>query len=200
MSHPAWPSFVWQTYDYYFEPTAAYFGSRKASGPLHIQWDPVTDGVEVVNYSAGTVTGLSARVEVRNLDGSIRWEKTATVDSAEDSVVTPITIEYPSDLTPVHFIRLSLAHGEATVSENLYWRGLEEGNYRALRELPKVTLEAQTRVERQGRGWVLTTDLRRPHPARPLRRQLRDPDAVRGPDDPDGAGRRRTPAASDPAS
>ena len=22
MSHPAWPSFVWQTYDYYFEPTA----------------------------------------------------------------------------------------------------------------------------------------------------------------------------------
>ena len=29
MSHPAWPSFVWQTYDYYFEPTAAYFGSEE---------------------------------------------------------------------------------------------------------------------------------------------------------------------------
>ena len=25
MTHPAWPSMVWQTYDYYFEPTAAYF-------------------------------------------------------------------------------------------------------------------------------------------------------------------------------
>ena len=23
MSHPCWPSMVWQTYDYYFEPTAA---------------------------------------------------------------------------------------------------------------------------------------------------------------------------------
>ncbi len=29
MSHPCWPSFVWQTYDYYFEPTAAYFGCKK---------------------------------------------------------------------------------------------------------------------------------------------------------------------------
>jgi len=30
MSHPCWPSFVWQTYDYYFDPTAGYFGSKKA--------------------------------------------------------------------------------------------------------------------------------------------------------------------------
>ena len=41
MSHPCWPSFVWQTYDYYFEPTAGYFGAKKASEPLHIQWNPV---------------------------------------------------------------------------------------------------------------------------------------------------------------
>ena len=38
MSHPAWPSFVWQTYDYYFEPTAAYFrreeGLRAAAHPV----------------------------------------------------------------------------------------------------------------------------------------------------------------------
>ena len=25
MSHPAWPSMMWQTYDYYFEPTGAYY-------------------------------------------------------------------------------------------------------------------------------------------------------------------------------
>ncbi len=53
MSHPTWPSFVWQTYDYYLEPTAAYFGAKKACEPLHVQWNPVTDNVEVVNYSAG---------------------------------------------------------------------------------------------------------------------------------------------------
>ena len=29
MSHPCWPSFVWQTYDYYFDPTAGYFGAQE---------------------------------------------------------------------------------------------------------------------------------------------------------------------------
>ncbi len=53
MSHPAWTSLTWQTYDYFLEPTAAYFGCKKASEPLHIQWNPVSDSVEVVNYSGG---------------------------------------------------------------------------------------------------------------------------------------------------
>ena len=39
MSHPCWPSFVWQTYDYYLEPTAGYFGAKKGCEPLHVQWN-----------------------------------------------------------------------------------------------------------------------------------------------------------------
>ncbi len=160
MSHPSWPSFVWQTYDYDLEPTAAYFGAKKASEPLHIQWNPLTDDVEVVNYSAGNVSGLAAQAEILNLDGSIAWQKTATTDSTEDSVTRPIRIEYPSSgLTAVHFIRLKLTRDHETVSENFYWRGLEDGNFRALRDLPKVTLEASTRVERQSSRWVLITVL-----------------------------------------
>jgi beta-galactosidase/beta-glucuronidase len=159
MSHPAWPSFVWQTYDYYFEPTAAYFGAKKACEPLHVQWNPLTDAVEVVNYSAGDATGLEVRAEVRDLDGSLQWEKTATLDSAEDSVTTALTLEYPAGLSAVHFIRLDLTRDGQTVSRNLYWRGTEEGNYRALRDLPKVVLRARTRVEREGERWRLTTEL-----------------------------------------
>lgn len=159
MSHPCWPSFVWQTYDYYFEPTAGYFGSKKGSEPLHIQWNAATDAIEVVNYSAGRVAGLTARAELLNIDGSVRWERSAAVDSDEDSVLAPMTMEYPEGLSAVHFIRLTLVRGGTTVSENFYWRGLEEGNYRALRALPKVSLEVGTRVERQGSRWLLRTDL-----------------------------------------
>ena len=36
MSHPTWPSMVWQTYDYYFDPTAGYFGVKKACDKLHL--------------------------------------------------------------------------------------------------------------------------------------------------------------------
>ena len=42
------------------------------------------------------------------MDGAVKWEKSATLDSAEDSMATPIQMEYPGGLTPVHFIRLKL--------------------------------------------------------------------------------------------
>jgi hypothetical protein len=102
MSHSCWPSMVWQTYDYYFEPTAGYFGARKASEPLHIQWNPVSDSVEVVNYSGGQQSGLTAYVQVVNLDGAVKWEKSATLASIEDSVQSPIKMEYPAGLSATH--------------------------------------------------------------------------------------------------
>jgi hypothetical protein len=159
MSHPAWPSFVWQTYDYYLEPTAAYFGVKKASEPLHIQWNPVTDSVEVVNYSAGAAQSLTAKAELINMDGSTRWQKTANVDSAEDSMVAPIHMEYAADLSPTHFIRLQLSRGSELISENFYWRGTEEDNFRALRELPRVNVQTTTHARKDGNRWLLTTDL-----------------------------------------
>ena len=159
MSHPAWPSFVWQTYDYYFEPTAGYFGAKKASEPLHIQWNALTDSVEVINYHAGDVTNLTAHVEILNLDGSIQSEHAVTLDSDEDSATPVLQMEYPESLSDVHFIRLKLGRDGDIVSENFYWRGLEEDNYQAIRTLPAVEVEATTRTNRDGDRWYLTTTL-----------------------------------------
>jgi beta-galactosidase/beta-glucuronidase len=162
MSHPTWPTFVWQTYDYYLEPTAAYFGAKKACEPLHIQWNPLTDNIEVVNYSAGDAHGLTATVHLLNMDGTVKWERAVPVDSKEDSVISPIHLEYPPDLTPVHFIRLTLTRGGETLSDNVYWRGVEEANYRALRDLPKVQITADTHAERQTDRWLLSTTVHNP--------------------------------------
>lgn len=134
MSHPAWPSMVWQTYDYYFEPTGAYFGSKKACEPLHILWNPVKEDIEVVNYHAGDKTGLTARARLVNLDGSTVWSREAVLDIPEDRTVACFPLEFPSDLTEVYFIKLELADASGKVlSENFYWRGREEGNLKALR-------------------------------------------------------------------
>jgi hypothetical protein len=160
MSHPCWPSFVWQTYDYYFEPTAAYFGCKKGSEPLHIQWNRAQDTIEAVNYSAGDFTGLTALLEIFNLDGSLVSQRSATIDSKEDSSVTIFPLQAPAGLTAVHFLRLTLKNGAETVSSNFYLRGVEEGNYRAIRALPKVKPQATTTVARQGDRWLLKTVVR----------------------------------------
>lgn len=159
MSHPAWPSLVWQTYDFYFEPTAAYFGCKKASEPLHIQWNTLTDNIEVVNYSHPDVSDLTAKAEIINLDGKVVWEKEASVESTEDSVVECFKMEYPSGLSDVYFLRLKLKKDNDIISENIYWRGIEENNYKAIHEVPKINLETSTKIEREADKWFITTDL-----------------------------------------
>jgi hypothetical protein len=160
MSHPTWPSFVWQTYDYFLEPTAGYFGAKKACEPLHIQWNPATDAVEVVNYSAGARAGLTARAEILNLDGTSRWTRSAGLDLKEDATATPFTIAWPADLTDVHFVRLKLLRGETVLSENFYWRGKQEANFTALRGMPAAKLDVTTETRRDGARWTLTATVK----------------------------------------
>lgn len=152
MSHSCWPSMVWQTYDYYFEPTAAYFAIKKASEPLHIQWNPATDEVEVVNYHAGLRPGLKARVQVLNMDATVAWEKEVSVDSREDTTEKCIKLEFPDGLSQVHFIKLTLEENGKAVSENFYHRSKVENNYQALKQLPKVSLRAQTQYDKGDDG------------------------------------------------
>ena len=159
MSHCSWPSLLWQTYDYFFDTDGGYFGAKKGSEPLHVQWNAASDAVEVVNYSAGAAHGLTVHAEILNMDGTGRWEKSAAVESAEDSTVSPFQLEYPAGLTPVHFIRLTLTRGGETVSSNFYLRGARENDYHAIRELPKAKVEASTRVTREGGRWLLATEL-----------------------------------------
>ena len=159
MSHSCWPSFVWQTYDYYFEPTAAYYGCKKGSEPLHIQWNSAEETIEVVNYNAGKVTGLTASVEILGMDGKRVDLKTAPLDSVEDSTTTCFNMKYPTSLSPVHFLRLSLSRGSEVLSSNFYMRGLQQNDFRAIRQLPAPKLTADTTSEQKGNGWVLSTKL-----------------------------------------
>lgn len=159
MSHPAWPSMVWQTYDWYFDPTGAYFGCKKASEPLHIQWNPVFDTIEVVNLHAGHHAGLLARAQLVNMDGSVQWEKEVTLDSHEDSTQKLFKLEFPENLSATHFIKLKLMKGGQLVSDNFYWRGVEEGNYQALNEIAKTELTENTTVKKESGKWILETRL-----------------------------------------
>ena len=174
MSHPAWPSFVWQTYDYFFDPTAAYFGCRKACEPLHIQWNPLSDSVEVVNASSRKGERLEASACILNMDGSVQWEKSVSLSCAQDAIVRCLKLEYPPDLSSVHFIRLKLARKGSTVSENFYWRGLEEKNLRALRSLPAAALKSKTKSKLDDGIWDISADLSNPsaHPAPMIRLKI----------------------------
>ena len=154
MSHPAWPSMVWQTYDYYFEPIGAYFGCKKACEPLHIQLNLLTREVEAVNYHAGDRTGLTAKVSVLDMGGKVVDGCTAQLDLPEDSTAVVAALPVPESISPVYYVKLELSDAAGNLlSENFYVQGKEEGNLQALNQLG----EASVKVSMTGKGpWKVT--------------------------------------------
>ena len=152
MSHPAWPSMVWQTYDYFFEPTGAFFGCKKACEPVHILLNPVKDSVVVVNYHAGSLENLTVTACVLDMYGREVWTRSMSLDTLpEDETVDCFQPEIPEDITDVYFIKLALIGADGRIlSENFYWEGREKGNWQALRSLGKTSL--RKRVESAGQG------------------------------------------------
>jgi hypothetical protein len=106
-------------------------------------------------------------MEIINLDGTIKLEKKVALDCPEDNTVRCFKVTYPENLSSTYFIRLTLTRGSTELSENLYWRGIKEDDLKATRALPKVKLETNTKVMRDGNQWHLTTELinKTSHPA-----------------------------------
>lgn len=69
MSQSAYPSFVWQTYDYYFDATGAYWGAKIACEPLHIQWNSSNNIVKAINTTSTPLKGAFAKATVYNING-----------------------------------------------------------------------------------------------------------------------------------
>lgn len=154
MSHPCWPSMVWQTYDYYLEPTAAYFGVKKACEPLHIQWNPAEREVEVVNVCRDLLKPLTAEMRIMDAKGNILTTKTVEAQPERDTTVAVFTdIVAPDE--DVWFIRLRLLDGTAVVSDNFYVEGREADNLQSLaKTLGKPQLNVTKHFERQGDEWT----------------------------------------------
>ena len=148
MSHPCWPSMVWQTYDYYLEPTAAYFGVKHACEPLHVQWNPLTNHVEVVNYSAGRQQG-TVKASIIDLNGKTLWEQIQGYVSDEDMTLEMMQIEVPQEISGAYFLRLTLIDDKGQVrSMNDYVNTTVENDRTSLHDLRQAQVTATANGKR----------------------------------------------------
>ncbi len=135
MSHSAWPSLAWQTYDYWFRPTAACAAVRKACESVHIQLNPASSKVEVVNSGLGGLNNLTANVSAVNREGKSVYSKTAVVSPAEDTTTAVLDVSDVPDGLCIVTLTLTSADGKI-LSENRYFRnfrsGRDTGDYQAL--------------------------------------------------------------------
>ena len=164
MSHPCWPTMVWQTYDYYFDPTAAYFGVKKACEPLHIQLNALTDSIEVVNLFAGDHQGLTATATLYDVPSARKlWAKTAKLQSRDDSTVGVLALnkvcgyegidERASGGSSARLLRLELNDKRGLVSMNDYYLEDSDGTLIDIAALPPPQLSQHTVVTSTADGY-----------------------------------------------
>ena len=145
MSHPCWPSMVWQTYDYYLEPTAAYFGVKHACEPLHVQWNPVSNYVEIVNRSAGHQQG-TVKASIIDLNGKTLWEQVQGYVIDEDMTLDMMQVAVPKGFAGVYFMRLTLTDDKGIMrSMNDYVNSTIDNDRTALHDLRTAQLSITTK-------------------------------------------------------
>jgi len=157
------PQVCARMWDHSLEPTASLYHTQNALEPLHAQFDYLKNTVSVYNDRYESFAGYRVSAEVYDLRSRKVWEKAQSVDIPEDGVVNDIfTIDFPTDISKVHFIKLRLFddRGKETAS-TFYWRSTDryEGpktltgpaasGFEALSELPELQLrvKCKTRVE-----------------------------------------------------
>ena len=140
MTQSAWPALICQLYDYYFEPTAAYFGAKQGAKPLHIFWDSNADIIKAANDTLNDENDLTAEARAYDLDGKEMWHKSAPLDLASASVMNCFAIQRPADPSEVFFIKFKLRRGKEVLDDNFYWSSCKNGSCTNLDQLPCVAL------------------------------------------------------------
>ena len=138
-----WPQVLWQIYDWFLNPNAGYYYTKKALEPLHIQMNEHNRMVSVINTIHKTQPNLTADVRVYDFDLNVKWQKQEKFTVEEDRYKELFTVPQPEGITPVYFVRLQLKNEKGdVVSDNFYWLSNDGKNdFRAIAKLPKADLD-----------------------------------------------------------
>ncbi|MFF2521122.1 discoidin domain-containing protein [Streptomyces liangshanensis] len=159
MSHPAWHSTVWQTYDYDFDVNGTYYGARSACEAVHVQADPQSWQVIAVNHTPEALKGATVSARYFDLSGrQLGATRKQRVDVASSTTTDAFTAAWSADQPDFHLLRLTLEDSRGkTLSENTYWRYRQAADMKALNRAKAVKVSADLgRVTKAGARRELT--------------------------------------------
>lgn len=143
MTHPAWPSMIWQTYSWDFETHGSYFGAMKACEPIHVQMNLHDNKVVAINTTLQSHKSVNLAFSVIDINGKILFtvtKKTDVLQNSKTEIFTPDFTEFK--LPEVYLIKIQLTTSDGKLlSVNEYWKSNKStGNFLAFNKLPDVSL------------------------------------------------------------
>jgi beta-galactosidase/beta-glucuronidase len=147
MSHPAWPSTMWQLYSHDYDSNGSYFGAMKGAEPLHVQMNLPDRRIVVINNERRAHQHLRLRETVYGLGGKQLAHDERRVDAAAGSVTAVKTspdLNAMVEKRKLVFVELRLrASNGDLLSRNVYWTARKPADLRALNRLPTVALKVR---------------------------------------------------------
>jgi exo-1,4-beta-D-glucosaminidase len=104
----AWPSFMWQLYDWYLRPNAGYYSMKSACKPLHVQHSIDDQTLQVVSTLAEARPNLRVRVTLVGLDGDAEFSGECPVSVPADATVSAGSLPDLVKDGHLHFLALDL--------------------------------------------------------------------------------------------
>ena len=142
MTHPAWPSTVWQVYSWDYETFGSYFGSQKACEPVHIQMNLHDNKVVIINTSLKGLEDAKINLEIFDLTGKSIFKYKQISSIKANKLTECFTPTLPLNLPNVYLARLELTDKKGIViSQNEYWKkSPNTKTFIAFNQLPAVEL------------------------------------------------------------
>lgn len=120
MHNSAWPSVIWQLYDYYYEPTGGFFGAKKACEPLHIQYSYDDHSVWVINTTMNNYQDLLACASIKTMEMETKFDYTEKLSLGAYSKKRICVVPNSDNMPPVYFCLLALENMGKKIT-NCYW-------------------------------------------------------------------------------
>ncbi len=149
----AFPSVVWQVYDWFLEPNAGYYFMQNACEPVHIQLNINDLKVLVINRTHQPVAGLTAQADLFSLDSKSLFHEEKSINLAATDVEETTSLSSVLGAAKgVNFVVLNLKNSTGNViSHNVYWLSAD-GDYKSLNEMLKISIQAKVLSSAKGKS------------------------------------------------
>jgi hypothetical protein len=140
----AFPSVVWQVYDWFLQPNAGYYFMQNACEPLHVQLNLSDYKVAVINRRYKPASGLNVKATLYDIDLKPVFNRTEGLSLFQSEVKEMFSLAGEIEKTKgVTFVVLDLKDGSGkVVSNNTYWLS-SDGDFKTMNDMREIEVNVK---------------------------------------------------------
>jgi hypothetical protein len=156
----AFPSVIWQVYDWYLLPNAGYYFMQNACEPIHVQLNLDDSAVAVVNRTYHVASDLTLQATIFSADSKVLYNHVSRVNLTATEVKKSESLSsLLRQAKGICFVVLNLKDARGRqLSHNVYWLSANN-NYQGLQTMPQAAVTTRLKkadTEKSQKRWTIT--------------------------------------------